>query len=89
MAAHQIEHSRRRLPKRSGEKSLYLGERGESFFIRTSGKGELKVVNLINRATLALVDVFFNSEEEARLFAKKRKLKIVDYNDNACSASSN
>ena len=89
MAEHQIEHSRQPLSDGSLEKSSYLGEKGESFFIRTSGKGDLKVVNLISRATFALIDVFFTSEEEARLFANKRNLRIVDFNENACSAPSN
>ena len=89
MAEHQIEHSRQRSRNSSVEKSSYLGEKGESFFIRTSGKGDLKVVNLINQATFALTDVFFTSQEEARLFANKRSFRIVNYNDNACSASSN
>jgi hypothetical protein len=83
MAAHQIEYSRQRLRSGSVEKSSYLGEKGESFFIRTSGKGDLKVVNLISRATFALIDALFTSEQEARLFADKRNLKIVDYNENA------
>jgi hypothetical protein len=89
MAAHQAKHLRHQLPKGICEGSPYLGRKGESFFIRTSGKGDLKVVNLISRATFALIDAFFTSEEEARLFADKRNLRIVDYNDNACSASSN
>jgi hypothetical protein len=70
-----------------GEGKSYLGEKGESFFIRTSGRGDFKIVNLINRATFALVDVFFTSEKEARLFADKRNLTIVDYSENASLAS--
>jgi len=83
MAQHQIENSSQRLQKGSAGKLSYLGEKGESVFIRTSGKGDFKIVNLINRSTFALVDVFFTSEEEARLFADKRNLRIVDYNENA------
>ena len=89
MAAHQIQHSRQRLHNGGVEKSSYIGEKGESFFIRTSGKGDLKVVNLINRSTFALIDAFFTSEGEARLFADKRNLRIVDYNENARLAPSN
>ena len=87
MAKHQRQNSNRRSRNRGVEKSSYLGERGESFFIRASGKGDVKVINLINRATFALADVFFTSEKEARLFARKRNLRIGDYNDNAPMAS--
>jgi hypothetical protein len=89
MTEHQIEHSRQRLLNGSVEKSSYLGEREESFFLRTSGEGDLKVVNLISRSTFALIDVFFTLDEEARTFADKRNLRIVDYSENACSACSN
>jgi hypothetical protein len=84
MAAHQIEHSRQRSLNDSVEKSSYIGEKGESVFIRTSGKGDFQVFNLISREDFALVDVFFTSEEEARLFADKRNLRIVDYDENIC-----
>jgi len=82
MDEHQRGNSSEQL-RNGGEGKSYLGEKGESFFIRTSGKGDLKVVNLISRATFALIDAFFTSEEEARLFADKRNLRIVDYNENA------
>ena len=89
MAKHKRENSSEGLRNGGAGKSSYLGEKGESFFIRTSGKGDLKVVNLISRATFALIDAFFTSEEEARSFANNRNLRIVDYNENACSAPSN
>jgi hypothetical protein len=88
IAAHQVRHSRHRFPGGFCEGKQYLGKKGESVFIRTSGKGDFKIVNLISRATFALVEVFFSSEEEARLFADKRKLRIVDYDENVCSAPS-
>jgi hypothetical protein len=86
MAKQQSENSSRR-SRDGGEGKSYLGEKGESFFIRTSGKGDFKVVNLINRSTFALVDAFFTSEEEARFLADKRNLTIVDYSENASLAS--
>ena len=87
MAEHQIENSTQRSCRSSVERSSYLGQKGESFFLRTSGKGDFKVVNLINRSNFALIDAFFTSKEEARLFADKRNFRIVDYNtDRACSA---
>lgn len=84
-----MEHSRQQLGNGGLEESSYLGEEGESFFIRTSVKGDFKVVNLISRETFDLVDVFFSSEEESRLFAAKRNLRIVSHNDAGCSVSSN
>jgi len=87
MPEQREEISSQRLRKGGADRSFYLGETGESFFIRTSGKGDFKVVNLINRSTFALVDAFFTSEEEARLFAAKRSLRIVDFDESACLAS--
>ena len=87
MTEHQTESSTRQSSTETVEGSSYLGQKGESFFIRTSGKGDFKVANLINRSTFDLVDAFFSSEEEARLFAAKRNLRIVDYTDSARSAS--
>jgi len=87
MAEHQREDSSQRLPNGGAGQLSYPGEKGESFFIRTCGKGDFKVVNLINRPTFALIDAFFTSEEEARLYADKRNLRIVNYNDNACWGS--
>jgi hypothetical protein len=89
MVQHQKENSSRRLSNGGTGKSSYLDKKGKSFFIRAAGKGDFKVFNLISREEFALLDVFFSSEEEARLFADKRNLRIVDYNENACSAPSN
>lgn len=86
MAKKQRENSSRR--SRDGcEGKSYLGENGESVFIRTSGKEDFKIVNLINRSTFALADIFFTSEKEARLFADKRNLRIVAFDENASLAS--
>ena len=87
MAEHQRENSDQRLRNGVAGKFSHLAEKGESFFIRTCGKGDFKVVNLINRSTFALVDAFFTPEKEARLFARNRKLRIVTFDDNATLAS--
>ena len=87
MATHQRQKLNRRSRNDGVGRLFYLDEKGESFFIRASGKGDVKVVNLINRATFALVDAFFTSEEEARLFARKRNLRIAAFDDNAPMAS--
>ena len=86
MAKHQRENSSERLSNGGAGKS-YLGEKGESFFMRSCGKGDFKVVNLINRSTFALVDAFFTSEKEVRLFAERRNLRIAAFVDNAPLAS--
>ena len=83
MTENRPKHARQILPKGSVERSSYLGERGESFFIRASGKGDFKVVDLINRSTFALVDAFFTSEDETRLFAERKNLRIAAFDDNA------
>jgi len=87
MAKHQRQNSNRRSRSRGVEKSSYLGERGESFFVRTCGKGDFNVVNLISREDFALLDIFFASEKEARLYADKRNLRIAAFDDNATLAS--
>jgi len=89
MAKHQRGNSSERLYDGGVGRSFYLGEKSKSFFIRAAGKGDFQVLNLIRLEDFALVDVFFTSEEEARLFADKKNLRIVDYNENACSAPSN
>jgi len=86
MAKHQRENSSERLSNGGAGKS-YLGEKGESFFIRTCGKGDFKVVKLISREDFALLDIFFASEKEARLYADKRNLRIAAFVDNAPLAS--
>jgi hypothetical protein len=87
MAQHQMEHPTQRSRDGGAGKSSYLGEKGESFFIRACGRGDFKTVNLINRSTFALIDAFFMSEEEAQLFADKRSIRILDYNEDAPTAS--
>ena len=83
MTDHKIKNPGQRLQKGGVGKVSYLGNKGESFFIRTCGKGDFKVVNLINRSTFALVDAFFTSEKEARLFAERKNLTIVAFDENA------
>ena len=87
MAEHKRDDSGQQIRNGDTGQLSYLGEKGESFFIRTSGKRDFKGVNLINRSTFALADAFFTSEEEARLFADKRNLRIVAFDENASLAS--
>ena len=53
----------------------------KDYFIRTSGKGEFQTFHLINVIDFSLIDVFFNSEEEAKHYAHKYCLGIVEYKD--------
>jgi len=87
MTDHKIKNPGQRLQKGGVGKVSYLGNKGESFFIRTCGKGDFKVVNLISREDFALLDIFFASEKEARLYADKRNLRIAAFVDNAPLAS--
>jgi len=87
MTDHKIKNPGQRLQKGGVGKVSYLGNKGESFFIRTCGKGDFKVVNLISREDFALLDIFFASEKEARLYADKRNLRIAAFDDNATLAS--
>ena len=87
MTDHKIKNPGQRLQKGGVGKLSYLGNKGESFFIRTCGKGDFKVVKLISREDFALLDIFFASEKEARLYADKRKLRIAAFVDNAPLAS--
>lgn len=49
------------------------------YFIRPSGKGEFLTFHLIESETFEMLDVFFNSEEDAIEYANKKSLLIVDY----------
>ena len=59
----------------------YLGNKGETFFIRTTGIGDFKTYHLINFDNFSMIDMFFNTEEDAKIYAKKRKLKIKKYKE--------
>lgn len=51
----------------------------KEYFIRTKGKDEFKTYHLICLDNFELLDVFFNSELEAKQYAAKKSLIIVDY----------
>lgn len=51
----------------------------KKYFIRTKGKDEFKTYHLICLDNFATLDVFFNSELEAKQYAATRSLIIVDY----------
>ena len=49
------------------------------YFIRTKGKAEFKTYHLINVETFDMLDTFFNTEKDAKEFAKKNSIGIVEY----------
>lgn len=49
------------------------------YFIRTKGKAEFKTYHLINAATFDMLDSFFSSEKNAKEFANKHSIEIVEY----------
>jgi hypothetical protein len=51
------------------------------YFIRTKGKAEFKTYHLIKNETFDMLDIFFNSELEARQYAKINSLMIVEYKE--------
>ena len=42
------------------------------YFIRTKGKAEFKTYHLIQNETFDMLDIFFNSELEAKQYTRKR-----------------
>lgn len=51
----------------------------KEYFIRTKGKDEFKTYHLICLDNFETLDFFFNSELEAKQYAAKKSLIIVDY----------
>lgn len=51
------------------------------YFIRKVGKGEFQIYHLINIETFNMLDIFFETEEEAVLYAKKNNLIITTYSE--------
>lgn len=58
----------------------FLSEKKE-YFIRSSGKGEMKIYHLIDKIDFNIIDMFFQTKEDAEEYAKKHNLKIVEYGD--------
>jgi hypothetical protein len=56
--------------------------KSKKYFIRTTGKGDMKIYNLINFIDYSQLDIFFNSEVEISKYVKKHKLVIVQYEEN-------
>jgi len=53
----------------------------KDYFIRSSGKGEFKTYHLISTIYFHMLDVFFNTDLEAKKYAKEHGLIIAEYDD--------
>ena len=53
----------------------------KDYFIRTSGKGDFKTYHLINADDFSLIDMFFSTELEAKNYAQKNSLDVVEFNE--------
>ncbi|KGO79450.1 hypothetical protein IP98_02858 [Flavobacterium cauense R2A-7] len=51
------------------------------YFIRKVGKGDFQIYHLINIETFSMLDIFFETEDEAILYAKKNNLMITTYSE--------
>ncbi len=49
------------------------------YFIRTKGKAEFKTYHLINKENYEMLDAFFTSEKDAKKYASKKSIEIVEY----------
>lgn len=49
------------------------------YFIRAKGKAEFKTYHLINAESFDMLDIFFNSEIEAKEYAAIKSLSVVEY----------
>ncbi len=53
----------------------------KEYFIRASGKGDFKAYHLINADDFSLIDMFFTTELDAKNYAQKHSLDVVEYNE--------
>lgn len=68
-------------PMETKRKRPYMGLKGETFFIRSSGLGEFKSYHLINKKNFDMIEMSFETQTDAKNYAKKRDLKIETYKD--------
>ena len=53
----------------------------KKYFIRTKGKEEFKTFHLINIENFDMLDMFFNSELEAKEYAFHNSIDIVEFKE--------
>jgi len=56
----------------------YMGEKGDELVIESMGTGVMKTYSLTNALTIEKVDMLFDSPDEAKKWAEKRGMFIVD-----------
>ena len=54
-------------------------EKAKGYFIRPTGKGALKIYQLISIEDFEMLYVFFDTEEEAKEYAQKNALNLVNF----------
>lgn len=53
----------------------------KEYFIRSTGKAEMKIYHLIDTIDFSQLNIYFQTKEQAEQYAKKHQLKIVDYKE--------
>jgi len=53
----------------------------KEYFIRASGRDDFKTYHLINANDFSLIDMFFTTELEAKNYAQKHSLDVVEFNE--------
>ncbi len=56
-------------------------EKNKKYFIRTSGKGDFKIYQLISLENFEILNMFFQTNDDAIFYAKSNLLEIVDYKE--------
>ena len=54
-------------------------DKSKGYFIRPTGKGALKIYQLISIEDFEMLYVFFDTEEEAKEYAHKNALNLVSF----------
>ncbi len=61
------------------DKMKHDKEKAKGYFIRPTGKGALKIYQLISIEDFEMLYVFFDTEEEAKEYAQKNALNLVNF----------
>ena len=61
------------------DKMKHDKEKAKGYFIRPTGKGALKIYQLISIEDFEMLYVFFDTEEEAKEYSQKNELNLVNF----------
>ncbi len=61
------------------DKMKHDKEKAKGYFIRPTGKGALKIYQLISIEDFEMLYVFFDTEDEAKEYAQKNALNLVNF----------